>query len=177
VPPTFDETGPIMTTERDDMPVRAVLDSIRDAREALSVRRVFGDPYEIDGTTIVPVARIGGGGGGGAGEGRNEQEAGGGFGSGFGLHAQPLGIYEIRDGEVAWRPTVDVTRLVRGAQALAAVVTVCTTLVAIRRPRPSAAGRRAKRHRSERYRGVAHQKRSRRRAARSGRGGGERRRG
>jgi uncharacterized spore protein YtfJ len=33
------------------------------ARDAISVRKVFGDPVERDGVTVIPAARIAGGGG------------------------------------------------------------------------------------------------------------------
>ena len=32
------------------------------ARDALGVKRVFGEPYDKDGVTIIPVARVQGGG-------------------------------------------------------------------------------------------------------------------
>ena len=35
------------------------------ARDAISVKRVFGDPIEAEGVTIIPAAKVGGGGGGG----------------------------------------------------------------------------------------------------------------
>jgi uncharacterized spore protein YtfJ len=37
------------------------------AREAMTVKRVFGDPYEKDGVTVIPVANVMGGAGGGGG--------------------------------------------------------------------------------------------------------------
>jgi uncharacterized spore protein YtfJ len=74
------------------------------ARDAISVRRVFGDPIEHEGTVVVPVARVGGGGGGG---GDSEQNGGG----GFGLGARPVGLYVIKDGQVSWRPAVDPARM------------------------------------------------------------------
>jgi uncharacterized spore protein YtfJ len=37
---------------------------LRGARDAISVRRVFGEPIEHDGVVIVPAAAVGGGGGG-----------------------------------------------------------------------------------------------------------------
>ncbi len=40
---------------------------INSARDALSAKRVFGDPYEKDGVTIITVAKVSGGGGGGSG--------------------------------------------------------------------------------------------------------------
>ncbi|MGD9995472.1 MAG: spore germination protein GerW family protein [Ilumatobacteraceae bacterium] len=114
----------------------AVLDNIKATRDAISVRRVFGDPYEVDGVTLIPVARVAGGGGGGGGEGQGKDaETGSGFGTGFGLHARPVGVYEVRDGTVEWKPTIDVSFLVRGGQVLAGIVAVCVTLVLLRRRR------------------------------------------
>jgi uncharacterized spore protein YtfJ len=75
-------------------------------RDAISVRRVYGDPIERDGVTIVPAAVVSGGTGGGG-------DAEGNGGGGFGMHARPVGVWEIRDGTVQWRPAVDVYRLVR----------------------------------------------------------------
>jgi uncharacterized spore protein YtfJ len=109
-----------------------VLENIRGARDALSVRRVFGDAYELDGVTIIPVARVAGGAGGGGGEGPSEKE-GSGFGGGFGLGAHPVGVYEVRDGHVEWKPAVDVNRLARGGQILAGVMAVCVALALRRR--------------------------------------------
>jgi len=74
------------------------------ARDAISVRRVFGDPIEHDGVMVVPVARVGGGGGGGS----DAEHNGGG---GFGLGARPVGVYVIKDGRVSWRPAVDPVRV------------------------------------------------------------------
>jgi uncharacterized spore protein YtfJ len=75
------------------------------ARDAVSVKRVFGDPIESEGVTIIPAAKVGGGGGGG---GDNEDNGGG----GFGIGAKPVGAYVIKNGEVTWRPAVDVNRIV-----------------------------------------------------------------
>lgn len=94
-------------------------DVIAQARDTLTVKRVFGEPYEKDGITVVPVARVQGGAGGGGGEGPEGQ--GKGSGSGFGMNARPVGAFLIRDGELSWRPAVDVNRIVLGAQAVAIV--------------------------------------------------------
>lgn len=64
-----------------------VSDMIDSARDALTVRRVFGEPFERDGVTIIPVAKIGGGAGGGSGDSAD----GSGSGGGFGLTATPAG--------------------------------------------------------------------------------------
>jgi uncharacterized spore protein YtfJ len=74
------------------------------ARDAISVRRVFGDPIEHDGVMVVPVAKVGGGGGGGS----DTEHNGGG---GFGLGARPVGVYVIKDGQVSWRPAIDPVRI------------------------------------------------------------------
>ncbi|MGY1607769.1 MULTISPECIES: spore germination protein GerW family protein [unclassified Geodermatophilus] len=81
---------------------------VNGARDAITVKRVFAEPYEKDGVTVIPAASIGGGGGGGAGHDDSGQE---GQGAGFGLGARPAGVYVIRNGEVTWQPAVDVNRL------------------------------------------------------------------
>jgi len=78
------------------------------ARDALTVRRVFGDPIEKEGVLIVPVARVMGGAGSGSGE-----EGGGG---GWGGVAAPAGVYVIDGQDVRWQPAVDVNRVVLGGQ-------------------------------------------------------------
>jgi len=86
------------------------------ARDAMSVRRVFGDPIERDGVTVVPVASVSGGGGGGEGGDEGSEGTGG----GFGLRARPVGVYVIRGDEVEWQPALDVTRVSLMAMGLAA---------------------------------------------------------
>jgi uncharacterized spore protein YtfJ len=124
-----------MTTDSSRTSTAMVLDGIRGSRDALSVQRVFGDPHELDGVTIIPVARVGGAAGGGGGEGSRDQESGSGFGTGFGMRAHPVGVYEIHGSQVDWKPTIDVTQLLRGCQVLAGIIAVCVSLVAIRRSR------------------------------------------
>ena len=101
------------------MRAEEILDQVR---ETLTIRQVFGEPYERDGVLVVPVARVAGGGGGGGGGGESPSEGSGrGGGGGFGFEARPVGAYVIRDGEVAWRPAVDVTRIALGGQMVAIV--------------------------------------------------------
>ena len=92
---------------------------IKEAKDALTVRRVFGEPYEKDGTTIVGVAKVQGGGGGGGGEGPGGE--GSGSGGGFGMTARPVGMFLIRGDQVTWRPAVDVNRIILGGQLVAVV--------------------------------------------------------
>lgn len=82
-------------------------------RDAITVKRVYGDPVQSDGVTLVPAAAVRGGAGGG-GEGGAE----GGGGGGFGIVARPVGAYVIRDGTVSWRPAVDLNRLLLLTAAL-----------------------------------------------------------
>jgi uncharacterized spore protein YtfJ len=82
---------------------------IGQARDAITVKRVYGDPYEKDGVTVIPAARVLGGGGGGSGEAPDGQ--GSGSGSGFGLGARPVGAYVIRDDDVRWQPAIDVVQV------------------------------------------------------------------
>jgi uncharacterized spore protein YtfJ len=84
------------------------------AREAMNVRRVFGESYEENGVTVIPVATVRGGGGGG---GDSENNGGG----GFGLQVRPVGVYVIKDGEAKWKPSVDPNRIVLGWQIVAAL--------------------------------------------------------
>jgi uncharacterized spore protein YtfJ len=77
---------------------------LQGARDAITVRRVYGEATEAEGVTLIPAAMVLGGGGGGG------DEAGNG-GGGFGLAARPIGAWVIRDGDVSWRPAVDLTLL------------------------------------------------------------------
>ena len=91
-------------------------DMLGTARDAITVRRVFGEPYEKEGLTVVPVARLAGGGGGGSGQDDDGQQ---GDGGGFGMMARPAGVYVIGDGQVSWRPAIDPNRI---AGAIAGVL-------------------------------------------------------
>jgi uncharacterized spore protein YtfJ len=81
---------------------------VAQAREAVTVRRVYGDPYEKDGVTVIPAAIVAGGGGGGSGLDAEK----GGEGGGFGLYSEPIGAYVIRDGAVRWVPAFNLNALV-----------------------------------------------------------------
>jgi len=112
------------------MDVHEVLDH---ARDAMTVKRVFGDPYEKDGATVIPVANIMGGAGAGGGPGVGAKPAGSGdagvgegaaetgYGMGYGLRASPAGVYVIKGGEVEWKPALDPTRLTLQRAAVAIV--------------------------------------------------------
>lgn len=90
------------------------------ARDSITVRRVYGEPYEKDGVTVIPAASVSGGGGGGGGHDERGSE---GEGGGFGLSARPAGVYVIAGGDVRWQPAIDVNRLVAAAVAALAILT------------------------------------------------------
>ena len=96
-----------------------VQEMLTGARDAISVGRVFGEPFEKNGVTILPAASVRGGGGGGSGE--SPQGEGKGTGGGFGVTARPVGAYVIRGDEVRWEPAVDVTRMALMGQAVAVI--------------------------------------------------------
>jgi uncharacterized spore protein YtfJ len=105
--------------------VRQVVD---EAREVLEGRRVYSEPYERNGVTVILASRVQGGSGGGAGEDGQREGAGrqSGWGGGFGVNARPVGAFVIRGDDVRWVPAVDVNRIVLGGQlvAVAALLTL-----------------------------------------------------
>ena len=104
---------------------------ISGARDVVSAKRVYGDPYEKNGLTVIPAATVrgGGGGGGGTAEGDDGES---GAGGGFGVMARPSGAWIIENGDATWKPAIDVNRIVLGGQivALTAVVVVGRILLA-----------------------------------------------
>jgi uncharacterized spore protein YtfJ len=109
----------------------AVLEQIRDAMEHSASGRVFGDPVTQDGVTVLPVAKVSGGGGGGGGT-ASEEPLQTGQGGGFGVTARPLGVFIIKDGQVGWRPALDLNKVIIGGQ-IVAVVALLTLRALLRR--------------------------------------------
>jgi uncharacterized spore protein YtfJ len=103
----------------------AAMARIDGVKDVMTVRRLFGEAYQVDDVTIIPVARVRGGAGGGGGEGTGaegaSQGSGQGAGMGFGVDARPLGVYVVKDGEVVWQPAIDVMRVIVGGQLLGLV--------------------------------------------------------
>lgn len=109
------------------------------ARDTLSVKRVYGEPYTADGVTVIPAASVRGGGGGGEGEGTETAPAG--SGGGFGMMARPVGAYQVKSGELTWVPAADTTRVIILSQVVAIVALL--VLRSIFRARTRKAGRKA----------------------------------
>lgn len=108
------------------------LESLSQARDAITVRRVYGDPYQEEGVTVIPAANVMGGGGGGS-----DQQGNGG--AGFGVRARPAGAWVIRDGDVRWRPAVDANRMIFMGQlvAIVALLTIRSVVKTIAKARRS----------------------------------------
>ena len=94
------------------------LDTVNQMRDAITVRRVYGEPYQEDGVTIIPAAHVVGGGGGGG-------DTLGNGGSGFGMSARPVGAWVIKDGDATWRPSLDLNRAILMGQ-IAGIVMLLT---------------------------------------------------
>jgi hypothetical protein len=109
------------------------------ASDVISARRVFGEPVQQGGITVIPAATVIGAAGSGGGEGPSEpavQKHGGGKASaaanvpatglggglGYAMIAWPSGAYEIREGSARWVPALDLNRLAFVAVLLIAML-------------------------------------------------------
>ena len=94
-----------------------VQDVLAQAGDRISVKKVFGEPYEKNGVTVIPAAKVQGGAGGGGGSQGEETGEGG----GFGVNGRPVGAFLIRGEELTWQPAIDVNRIILGAQIVGIV--------------------------------------------------------
>ncbi len=106
----------------EESPARPGLGQVRQAvahiAENFTAKRVYAEPCQGEGVTLIPAAEIRGGAGvGGQGEGA---------GGGLGLRARPVGAYVMKDGNVEWKPAFDLSRVVFRGQivALALLLTI-----------------------------------------------------
>jgi uncharacterized spore protein YtfJ len=103
-----------------------ILNRIGQVHERASVKTVFGEPLQVDGRTIIPVAKVRYGFGvgfGGLGRGtkeKAEEPSGEGGGGGAGVSITPVALLEITGQETKVKPVVDVTRLAVAGMLLAA---------------------------------------------------------
>src|SRR2546423_4170051 len=79
------------------------LEAVNQAKDVINVRRVYGEPYQEDGLTIIPAANVTGGGGGGG----DTQGNGGG---GFWGRGPAAGARGVKDGGARWGPAFDPER-------------------------------------------------------------------
>jgi len=105
----------------DDNPgMTTVEEVLQKTKDAVDIGQVFGEPVERGGVTIIPVASVIGGGGGGGGDLDDAAETGG----GYGFHAQPVGVYVIKDGHVRFEPVVNVNKIVTGSLVVGIIAVV-----------------------------------------------------
>lgn len=102
---------------------------LKGAQDALAVSRVYGEPIQKNGVTLIPAAEVMGGGGGGSDEARNG-------GGGFGVRARPVGMWIIRGEEVEWEPAMDASKL-----ALRGMLVAIVFLLVVRSVVKTVAGR------------------------------------
>lgn len=90
-----------------------------ETKDLITVKKVFGEPYQSNGVTLIPAASVRGGMGSGEGEGSEHAPAG--RGGGMGIAARPIGAYRIKGDDVVWVPAVDVSRVIVTGQMVAIV--------------------------------------------------------
>jgi uncharacterized spore protein YtfJ len=121
-----------------------LLEKAKAATDNATAGRVFGDAVERDGIVLLPVAKVSAGGGGGSGSGftpigdaaaTGEHQQGEGSGGGYGLRAEPAGVFLLKNGEVTWKPALDVNKIILGGQAVAIVALLVARSVLRRRRR------------------------------------------
>jgi uncharacterized spore protein YtfJ len=106
--------------------VEEILNRMGQVQERASVKTVFGEPYQVNGRTVVPVAKFsyGYGFGGGRGERKPGDAEPGGGGSGVGgggrVSVRPIAVLEMSGSETTVKPIVDVTRLAIAGMVLVA---------------------------------------------------------
>lgn len=117
------------------MKVEELEQMVEHGTDAMTVKRVFGEPMVRDGLTLIPVAKVRGGGGAASGEGPDAK--GKGQGGGFAMTARGMGTYVIKGDEVRFVPAVDVNQImvVMGVVAMTIVIFIGRPLVKLLRRR------------------------------------------
>jgi hypothetical protein len=100
---------------------------LRDALDSIvpdpAAAQVYGQPYEtVDGVTVLPVAKV---------RGRTKPGA---QQADLRLAAKPAGVFVIKNGEAAWVPAVDSTRIALMGELIGLVAATFATLAMVRRP-------------------------------------------
>jgi uncharacterized spore protein YtfJ len=119
---------------------------IEQASDAIGSKRVYGEPYEKNGVTVIPAARVMGGAGGGDGSvaGATDESAESvadrqsGVGAGYGMLAGPAGAFVIKGDQVRWMPAIDINRIVLGGQIVAIVALLVLRSIAKARAKAAA---------------------------------------
>ncbi len=125
-----------------DEQMKQIMDKVQSSANA---KAVFGEPYEKDGVTIIPVAKVFFSGGAGEGWGKmkmwgknnetansdtgekpNPDEPGKSMGRGFGgmVKSLPIGYIKIKGGEAVFVETMDKTKLIIGGMVLGGIALI-----------------------------------------------------
>jgi uncharacterized spore protein YtfJ len=106
-----------------------MFETIDKARETAQWRAAFGQPQEIEGRTVIPVAKVGYGFGLGFGQGTapaGEEgapaSAGEGGGGGGAASASPMGVIVVEDGKVSFQPIEDERQIALAGIGLGALI-------------------------------------------------------
>lgn len=125
-------------------------------RQLFTVERVYGEPIEVMGKMIIPVAQIAASGGGGGGEGEGPADAAGsaagagkeaaqvmqhgsGMGFGFGGTARPVGFMVVDGDKTTWVPIVNPEKI--ALKALSVVTGLVKMILKMSGKRAGARGR------------------------------------
>ncbi|MBN1954243.1 MAG: hypothetical protein JW900_04245 [Anaerolineae bacterium] len=109
--------------------IQHLFDIVKELQEQANVNAVFGQPLQVEGRTVIPVAEVtyGFGLGFGSGsdvegeeEGEEKAESGEGGGGGGGLRARPLGLVEVTPERIHVEPVVDEQKVVHAVILLMA---------------------------------------------------------
>jgi uncharacterized spore protein YtfJ len=92
-------------------------------KELMTGSTVFGEPYEKNGLTLIPAARVWASGGGVNGSADNET-------GGAGVQARPAGAFVVTGGEAKWLPSIDANRIILGLQIVAVIAILSWRAVA-----------------------------------------------
>jgi uncharacterized spore protein YtfJ len=110
------------------MSLNQMFETIEKARDTAQWQAAFGQPQEIEGRTVIPVAKVGYGFGFGFGQGTSPAgeegepaSAGEGGGAGGGVSASPVGVIVVDDEKVSFRPIQDESRIALAGIGLAAL--------------------------------------------------------
>jgi len=123
------------------MSLEKLFDVVNGLRDKASADAAFGEPREVEGRVLIPVACVATGLGVGFGSGtpEDEKETGGpdeaevpeGGGGGGGARSRPVAVIEVTESETIVRPIVDETKVALAGIALAGWTVFCL-LVTIR---------------------------------------------
>lgn len=93
-----------------------------DMQTKAGVQAAFGEPIQLDGRTVIPVASVqyGFGMGGGTARGKDGEREPSGGGGGGGARVEPIALVESVDGRIKVLPIINVTRIVAIAAFVAA---------------------------------------------------------